>query len=173
VSGQRDVHAVAELAVLLGLGQVTAQPRGEAVELGVLQLAQRRVAQRPAPEADLDLRLEVALGVQRQRLEHYDPQRGQPGQPGRPGFHPGHHPAVGHQQRRAEDVGLVVEVVRQDAAGAAGLAGDGPDGGAGDAVTRDHAPGGGQDLVPPGVPVDDLRHDHTLHTTAPQKTAGT
>ena len=76
-------------------------------------------------------------------------------------------PPVGHQQRRAEDVGLVVEVVRQDAARAARLAGDGPDGGAGDAVARDHPPGGGQDLVPPGVPVDDLRHDHTLHMTAP------
>src|SRR4029077_13739514 len=51
------------------------------------------------------------------------------------------------------------EVVRQDATGAVGLAGDGPDGGAGDAVTRDHPPGSGQDLVPPGVPVDDLRHN--------------
>jgi hypothetical protein len=105
----------------------------------VLQPPQRRVAQRPAPEADLDLGLEVALGVQRQRLQHDDAQRGQPGEPGRLGFHPGHHAAMGEQQRRAEDVGLVVEVVRQDAAGAVGLAGDGPDGGAGDAVARSPA----------------------------------
>ena len=49
VGGQLDVHAVAELAVLLRLGEVTAQPVREAIEFGVLQLAQRRVAQRPAP----------------------------------------------------------------------------------------------------------------------------
>src|SRR5438105_2440331 len=61
VGGQRDVHAVAELTVLLRLDEVPAQPIGEAVELRVLQPAQRRVAQRAAPEADLDLRLEVAL----------------------------------------------------------------------------------------------------------------
>gem|GEM_PF-5974205 len=64
-------------------------------------------------------------------------ERGQAGQAGRPGVHPGHDPAVGHDQRRAEDVGLVVEVVREYAAGAVGLAGDGPDGGAGDAIARD------------------------------------
>src|ERR1700750_1355160 len=37
VRGQRDVHALAELAVLLRLDQVPAQPLGEAVELRVLQ----------------------------------------------------------------------------------------------------------------------------------------
>ena len=160
--GQADVHALTKLAVLFRLDQVPAQPVGEAVELRVLQPPQRRVAQGPAPEADLDLGFEVALGVQRQRLQHDDAQRGQPCEPGCAGFHPGHHAAVGEQQRRAEDVGLVVEIVRQDAPGAAGLAGDGRDGGAGDAVTRDHPPGSGQDLVPPGVPVDDLRHDHQV-----------
>ena len=41
VGGQLDVHAVAELAVLLGLDEMTAQSLGEAVELGVLQPAQR------------------------------------------------------------------------------------------------------------------------------------
>ena len=49
MGGQLDVHAVAELAVLLGLDEMTAQSLGEVVELGVLQPAQRRVAQRPAP----------------------------------------------------------------------------------------------------------------------------
>ena len=49
MGGQLDVHAVAELAVLLRLDEMPAQPVGEAVELRVLQPAQRRVAQRPAP----------------------------------------------------------------------------------------------------------------------------
>ena len=61
VGGQIDVRAVAELAALLRLDEMPAQPVGEAVELGVLELAQRRIAQRPAPEADLDLGLEVPL----------------------------------------------------------------------------------------------------------------
>ena len=63
MGGQRDVHSVAQVAVLLGLGQVAAQPLGEAVELGVLQLPQGRVTQRPAPEADLDLGLKITLLV--------------------------------------------------------------------------------------------------------------
>jgi hypothetical protein len=40
-----------------GLGEITAQPLREAVELRVLQLAQPGIAQRPAPEADLDPRM--------------------------------------------------------------------------------------------------------------------
>ena len=44
VGGQVDVHAVPELAVLLRLDEMPAQPVGEAVELRVLQPAQRRVA---------------------------------------------------------------------------------------------------------------------------------
>ena len=53
VSGQREVHAVAQFPVLLGLGEVAAQPLREAIELRVLQVAQPGVAQRPAPEADI------------------------------------------------------------------------------------------------------------------------
>jgi hypothetical protein len=40
VGRQRDVHAVAQLAVLLGLGEVAALPLRKAVEFGVLQVAQ-------------------------------------------------------------------------------------------------------------------------------------
>jgi len=98
VGGLGEVHAVAQLALILGLGQIAAQPLREAVELRVLQLAQPGVAQRPAPEADLDLRLEIALLVQRQRLQHDHAERGQAGQADRPGVHPGRDPAVGHHQ---------------------------------------------------------------------------
>ena len=49
MGGQLDVHAVAELAVLLRFDEMPPQPFGKAVELRVLQPAQRRVAQRPAP----------------------------------------------------------------------------------------------------------------------------
>ena len=40
VGGQGEVHAVAQLAVLLGLGEVAAQPLRKAAELGVPQVAQ-------------------------------------------------------------------------------------------------------------------------------------
>jgi acyl dehydratase len=67
VGRQGGVHPVAQLALLLRLGEIAAQPVREMVELRMLQPAQPRVAQRPAPEADLDLRLWIALLVQRQR----------------------------------------------------------------------------------------------------------
>ena len=53
VGGQGEVHAVAQLALPLGLGQIVAQPVREVVELRMLQRAQPGVAQRPAPEADI------------------------------------------------------------------------------------------------------------------------
>ena len=170
MGGQVDVQAVAQLALLARLGEVPSQPAGEPVELGVLHRAQLRVAQGPAPEADLDLGLEVALVVERQRLEHDHAQRAEPGQAGRTGLHPGRDPAVRQHERRAEDVGLVVEVVREYARRAVRLAGDGPDGGLGDAVARDHPPGGGQDLVAPLIPVDDLRHVPQTPITGSRRT---
>src|SRR5208282_813708 len=90
---------------------------------------------------------------------HDDAERVEPGPAGRPGVHPGRDPAVRQHQRRAEDVGLVIEIVREYARRAVRLAGDGPDSGLGDAVAHDHPPGGGQDLVAPLIPVDDLWHD--------------
>ena len=53
VGRQGEVYPVAQLALLVGLGQVAVQPLREAVELRVLQPAQPGVAQRPAPEADI------------------------------------------------------------------------------------------------------------------------
>ena len=96
--------------------EMPAQPRAEPVELGVLELAQPRVAQRPAPEADLDLRLEVAPFVQRQGLQHDGAQRGQASQAGRDASHPGADSLVREHQRRPEYVFLVVEVVPEYAA---------------------------------------------------------
>ncbi len=67
MGGQVQVDVTAQLAERPGLGQVRAQPLPEPVELGVLQFAQRRVAERPAPEADLDLGLEVPPLVPREQ----------------------------------------------------------------------------------------------------------
>src|SRR5260221_715639 len=61
-------------------------------------------------------------------------------------------------QELIEQVGLVVEVVRQYAARAVCLAGDGPDRGLRDPVARDNPPGRRQNLVPPGIPIHNLWH---------------
>src|SRR5580704_11241248 len=153
-----DIAAAGELAALPCLLQMTVQPGAEPVELRMLQVAKLRVPERAAPEADLDLRLEVAALVERQRLQHDDAQRRQAGQARRRLRHPGADAAVRVHERRAEYVGLVVEVVPEDAARAVRLLGDRPDGRAGDAVASDHPPGGREDLVSPLVPVDDLGH---------------
>ena len=81
-----------------------------------------------------------------------------PVRPAGRGGHPGADPPVRKHERRTEYVRLVVEVVRQDAARAVRLPGDGADGRARDAVPGDHAPGSRQDLVSPRIPVDDLWH---------------
>ena len=137
---------------------MAAQPVAEPVELSVLQIPQLRVAERATPEADLDLRLQVAPVIQRERLQHDGPQRRQSGEPGGGRGHPGADPAVRVHEGRPEDVCLAVEVVTENAARAVRLLGDSADGGSGDAVAGDHPPGGGQDFVPPLIPVNDLGH---------------
>jgi hypothetical protein len=91
------------------------QPAPEVLELGVLQIPELRRAQGPAPEADLDLGLEVAALVKGECLEHDHTQRRQPGQARRARVHPRRHPPMGHEQGGAQDVRLVIEVVGQDA----------------------------------------------------------
>src|SRR5262249_56333808 len=88
VRGEIEVDAAGQLTAVAGLGQMPAQPGAEPVELGVLQVPELRRAQRPAPEADLDLRLQVSPLVEGQRLEHDDPQRVEAGEPRAPGAHP-------------------------------------------------------------------------------------
>ena len=61
MGGEIEVEPAGKLAEARRLGQVTSQPGPEPVKLGVLQLPQRGRAQRPAPEADLDLRLALVL----------------------------------------------------------------------------------------------------------------
>src|SRR6266705_1155315 len=65
MGGQVHVDVIADLAELLRLGEVRAESLPEPVELAELEVARRRVAERAAPEADLDLRLEVPSLVQR------------------------------------------------------------------------------------------------------------
>ena len=55
MGGEVEVEAGGQLAETACLIQVTAQPGAEAVELRMLQVPQSRRAERPAPEADLDL----------------------------------------------------------------------------------------------------------------------
>jgi hypothetical protein len=142
MGGEIGIEGVRQFPQLRRLRHMAAQPFPEAVELGMLQVPQLRGAQCPAPEADLDLRLQVALGVQGECFEHDDMQRLEPGQPGRCRVHPRPDPAVGHHQGRAEDVGFAVEVMREDSARAVGFAGDRPDGRPRDPVPRDDPPGG-------------------------------
>src|SRR5215469_1177014 len=60
MSRQAHVAAVSQFAEVRCLLQMAAQPVAEPVELGVLQVPHRLIAECPAPETDLDLRLEVA-----------------------------------------------------------------------------------------------------------------
>src|SRR5258708_33363159 len=78
MSNQIQVDVLANLAELGCLVEVGAQSFPEPVELAVLQIPQGGVAKRRAPETDLDLPLDVADLLQRQCLEHDDPQCVQP-----------------------------------------------------------------------------------------------
>src|SRR5580658_105304 len=94
IAGKVDINTGPDLAEFGRLRQVPGQPRPEPVELAVLPVTERRIAQGPAPETDLDLRFQLPPIVNRQRLKHDDPQRAEPAAPGRAGVHPGGDPIV-------------------------------------------------------------------------------
>src|SRR5487761_2560401 len=135
---------------------MTPEAGTQEVHFDLTQFGQSRIREDATPETDFNARFEFALGVQGQRLEHGDSKRRHPAEPDHLLLGPLTYPLVGKQEGRSQDVQFVVEIMRQDPQGTVRFSGNGPHGGARQAVAGDHAPRGLQDLTLTSLPVDDL-----------------